>query len=105
MPCIPQQKDSGACPLTNRTWPGYRPNHTISADQSSEACHHIVSGLALATCRRGVVWSRRCRTHVSVGGLLSALDGRHRVARTWACSSSRGRGGADAQMPAREVVL
>jgi hypothetical protein len=104
-PCIPQQKDSGTCPLDNRTRPGCRPTYTLSDDQSPEPCHHIVSTLALATCRRGMVWSRRCRAYISVGGLLMTVDGRpQRTLRSRTCLS-RGCRQAIAQVPAGEVVL
>ena len=104
-PCMPEQKDSGTCPLTNRTRPGCRPTYTLSDDQSPEPCHHIVSTLALATCRRGMVWSRRCRAYISVGGLLTPVNGRCRPTRRLRACLSRGRRQAIAQVPAGEVVL
>jgi len=104
-PCMPEQKDSGTCPLTNRTRPGSRPICTLSADELPASCCHIVSGLALAACRRGIVWSRRCRAHVSVGGLLTTMVGRHQFAHRSRGCSSRGRYRAGAEVPAGEVVL
>jgi hypothetical protein len=104
MPCLPQQKDSGAWQLNNRTSSGRRADH-ISSTALLSVHHHIVSAVALVTCRRGVVWSRRCQAYISVGGLLATLDGRRPVAgRSSACSPG-GCGGAVAQVPAGEVVL
>ena len=104
-PCMPRQKDSGTCPLTNRTRPGCRPTYTFSDDQSPELCRHIVSTLALATCRRGMVWSRRCHAYVSVGGLLATADGHQSFARgSFPCFTRRS-GGNLAKVPAGEVVL
>jgi len=103
IPCIPQQNDNATCLPKNRVGSGCRPNH-ISPAGIMPAHHHIVSGLALAACRRGVVWSRRCRAHVSVGGLLTTTVGRRQfTSRSWV-RSMRGRAQAGAGMPVREVT-
>jgi hypothetical protein len=100
-PCMPQQKDSGACPLYNRTSPGYCPGHLPEAS-FLPAHSHVVSTLALAACRRGVAWSRRCRAYISVGGILET--GNRAFARYGRGCSSRGRGETVAPAPAVEVV-
>ena len=97
MPCIPQLKDSGACPLNDRTGVGRRPSHIASA-HALPAHNHIVSALVLAACRRGMAWSRRCRSYIPVGGLLEPVSG-HRA------FPFRGYSGAVAAAPAAEVVL
>jgi hypothetical protein len=103
-PCMPRQKDSGTCPLNNRTRPGCRPNHTLPTDQPPGPCYHIVSGLALASCRRGVAWSRRCRAYISVGGLLEHVGGHRAYVRNTRATTAGGRGRVVAQVPAGEVL-
>ena len=102
MPCLPQQKDSATCPLNDRTRSGRRPDDIASAGVMS-AHNHVISAGALAACRRGVAWSRRCRAYVSVGGVLET----HGRAHAWfdgACSC-RSRVETVSQVPAGEVVL
>jgi hypothetical protein len=103
-PCMPKQNDNGSCQLNNGASSGCRPDHFSSASLTSPHSH-IVSGLAIAACRRGVVWSRRCRAHVSIGGLLTTVVGRHQLAHRSQGCSSRGRRRSGAEAPPGEVVL
>ena len=104
MPCIPQLKNNAACPLNNRTR-SHRQAHHIAWAGTTPAHNHIVSALALAPCRRGVVWSRRCRAYISVGGLLATISRQRASARHGRARASRGSGTVGALVPAGEVVL